>query len=90
MIHATISETKNQLSALLEKVRQGEAVLIYDRDKPFAKIVLAELSDDQQLRKLSAAGKISIATSVKKIHPQPVKIKESLLETLLTERSEGR
>lgn len=38
---ATISETKNQLSALLDFVREGETILILDRKKPIARIVPA-------------------------------------------------
>jgi prevent-host-death family protein len=36
---ASISATKNQLSALLERVRQGETILITDHDRPVAKLV---------------------------------------------------
>lgn len=33
---ATISETKNGLSALLDRVRNGESILITDRSRPVA------------------------------------------------------
>ena len=33
---ATISETKNRLSALLDRVRHGETILITDRERPVA------------------------------------------------------
>jgi prevent-host-death family protein len=35
---ASVSQTKNQLSALLEQVRQGEVLVITDHDRPVAKI----------------------------------------------------
>lgn len=35
---ASISATKNQLSALIERVRQGETILITDHDRPVAKL----------------------------------------------------
>jgi prevent-host-death family protein len=35
---ATISETRNTLSALLDRVRQGESVVITDRSRPIARI----------------------------------------------------
>ena len=38
MEHATISELKNQLSAYLKKVVAGSSVLIFDRNRPIAKI----------------------------------------------------
>lgn len=38
MQKASISETKNNLSRLLDAVRQGESVMIFDRDMPVAVI----------------------------------------------------
>jgi len=38
MIIATISKTKNNLSALLDQVKAGQTVLILDRKRPVAKI----------------------------------------------------
>lgn len=44
---ANISYTKNHLSALLERVREGETVLIVDRKKPIARLEPAgELSSE--------------------------------------------
>ncbi len=36
---ASISVTKNQLSALIEQVRHGETILITDHDRPVARLV---------------------------------------------------
>ena len=41
MRRATITETKNQLSALLDRVRHGETILITDRGHPIARLVPA-------------------------------------------------
>ena len=38
MIRASVSEAKNNLSALLTQVRRGETVLVTHRGKPVAKI----------------------------------------------------
>jgi prevent-host-death family protein len=38
MKRATISETKNSLSALLDHVRHGETVIITDRSRPIARL----------------------------------------------------
>ncbi len=38
MKEASISETKNGLSRLLERVRRGETILITDRDRPVARL----------------------------------------------------
>ncbi len=43
---ATISYTKNHLSALLEQVKRGETVTILDRTKPVARMVPVESSGD--------------------------------------------
>ncbi|RME21268.1 MAG: type II toxin-antitoxin system prevent-host-death family antitoxin, partial [Deltaproteobacteria bacterium] len=39
---ASITQTKNQLSALIEQVKRGETVLILDRGKPVARLVAVE------------------------------------------------
>jgi prevent-host-death family protein len=38
MRKATITETKNSLSALLDRVQHGETVLITDRSRPIARL----------------------------------------------------
>jgi prevent-host-death family protein len=38
MKKATLTETKNNLSALIERVRHGESILILDRGRPVARI----------------------------------------------------
>ena len=48
MIQSTISNTKNHLSELIQKVRSGETVMILDRDTPVAK-VLGVASSQQSL-----------------------------------------
>jgi prevent-host-death family protein len=62
MKRATISEAKNSLSALVDRVRAGESVLIVDRSTPVARIVPVPgpepdgVSDDARLRRLERAG----------------------------------
>lgn len=53
---ATISETKNNLSALLDRVRAGESVVILDRDRPVARIVPVREADDAHLADLERRG----------------------------------
>jgi len=36
---ASISATKNQLSALIEQVRHGETIIITDHDRPVARLI---------------------------------------------------
>lgn len=46
---STISETKNNLSALLDRVRAGETITILDRDRPVARLVPIREADDAYL-----------------------------------------
>jgi prevent-host-death family protein len=41
MKKATITEVKNQLSALIDRVRHGETIVITDRGRPVARLVSA-------------------------------------------------
>ena len=38
MKRASLTETKNRLSALIDEVREGETVLVLDRGRPVARI----------------------------------------------------
>ena len=49
MIEVGIFEAKTQLSALLEKVSQGQEVLITKRGEPIARLVPAQRSDRTQV-----------------------------------------
>ncbi len=42
---ASVSQTKNHLSALLDQVRQGETIVITDHDRPVAKLTAIETMD---------------------------------------------
>ena len=93
---ATISEAKNHLSELLARVKQGETVLILDRDKPVARIVPVEATDrtdDERLADLERRGIIRRAAKPpRKTLPPPIDWPEgdSLLEALLRDREEVR
>ena len=60
---ATISQTKNSLSALLDHVRNGETVLITDRHRPIARLEPAAGTeeagpDEGRVARLERAGVI--------------------------------
>jgi prevent-host-death family protein len=60
---ATISETKNALSALVDRVRHGETVLITDRGRPDARLEPVASGgdagpDEGRLARLERAGVI--------------------------------
>lgn len=55
---ATISQTKNNLSALLDQVKRGTTVLIVDRDRPVARLEPAHSHPqiDERASRLERAG----------------------------------
>ena len=99
MKRATISEAKNQLSALIRRVRRGEEVLILDRDVPVARLVpVAEVGrrdEDQLLADLERRGIVRRPVRppdpglLDRLGPPP-KIRGDILAALLADREEGR
>ncbi len=99
MRRATITETKNQLSALIDRVRHGDTVLIMDRGMPVAQLASA-LSDptgdpEGRLARLERSGVLRRATApppkalILTKPPRP-KRGASALAALLEERRQGR
>jgi prevent-host-death family protein len=94
---ASISEAKNTLSALLDRVRGGETILILDRGTPVAKLTPAdEVPDDDRIARLERAGVIRRGrgrrVSLDEL-AQPLASgakPAGVLEALLEERREGR
>ena len=91
---ATISETKNNLSALLDRVRAGESVVILDRDRPVARIVPVREADDAHLADLERRGLLRRGTLRPEgdlvSGPGPVPSRGGdVLAALLADREEG-
>ncbi len=96
---ATISQTKNQLSALLDRVRHGETILIVDRDGPVARlepVVTAEEGDENgRLARLERAGLLRRGSGsrggeiLKQPPPKAVKGGD-IVQALLSDREDGR
>jgi len=97
MKKASITETKNNLSAMIDGLKAGEAVLILDRGRPVARLEpvsgreesgqdgrLARLIRDGLARPRRTRLSAAIFTS------PPPRAKASVLEALLEERREGR
>ena len=98
MKKASISEAKNHLSALVDRVKGGASVLIVDRGRPVARLepVGATSGDgDERLLGLIRAGVVRPrrATLPKDFFDGPLpkpKRGTSALHALLEERREGR
>jgi prevent-host-death family protein len=94
---ATISEAKNGLSALIDRVRGGESVLILDRGAPVARLEPVSAFEDPtgRLRRLERAGGIKVGQT-----PPPLDLLRtsapslapgaSSVQALLRERGSGR
>lgn len=97
---ATISETKNSLSALLDRVRHGETVLITDRRRPIARIEPVATANDAgpdegRLARLERAGVIRRARrgrldEILRVPPPAPRAGGDVLAALLDERRSGR
>jgi antitoxin (DNA-binding transcriptional repressor) of toxin-antitoxin stability system len=96
---ASISQTKNQLSALLDLVKQGETVLIMDRDRPVARLEpVTPASGEETEARLLELEREGIIRRARRRAPSklllspPPKAKggASALEALLADREEGR
>ncbi len=101
MKKASISETKNRLSALLDRVRNGESVLILDRNRPVARlepVVTGETADPEgRLARLERGGILRRgqppAGRWKRLLDDPLPRPDKggdILKALLAEREEGR
>ena len=94
---ATITQAKNGLSALIDRVRSGESILILDRGVPVARLEpVAGLADATgRLQRLERAGLIRVGEA-----PPPLDLLRmtapelmpgvSAVRTLVEERREGR
>ncbi|MGZ5445093.1 MAG: type II toxin-antitoxin system Phd/YefM family antitoxin [Thermoanaerobaculia bacterium] len=97
---ATISETKNQLSALLDRVRHGESILITDRSQPVARLEPVVSAgdagpDEGRLARLERAGVIRRARhsgleEILRVLPPAPKAGGDIVAAVLEERRSGR
>ena len=99
MKKATITETKNSLSALIDRVRHGETIVITDRGRPVARLVsaLTGAAEDPEgrLARLERRGGLRLATAAPpraRIMKKLTKVRKpsGVLDALLDERREGR
>lgn len=93
---ASISQTKNQLSALIEQVRHGETIVITDRDRPVARLmpITAEESEaaSGDLALLERKGIIRRGRGARFAPARPLRQRQgaSALALLIEEREKER
>ena|SRR5579872_4939634 len=99
MNKASITEAKNNLSALIDRVRAGASILILDRGQPVARLepvgTISGEDDDGRLLRLVRAGVVRPARTdppraLFKDNPPRAEGAASTVELLLQERREGR
>lgn len=97
MKKASITEAKNNLSALIDSVKGGSPVLIVDRGRPVARLepVSGIGSDDDRLARLVREGVVRPARGAApkqlfSTKPPRAKKGASGVRALLDERREGR
>ncbi len=98
MKKASVTETKNNLSAILQQVREGETYVILDRGKPVARLEpltregrgSEERCADLERRGLLRRGRGKVRKELLESAPPQLPAKVSALALLLEERGEGR
>jgi prevent-host-death family protein len=97
MKRATVTEAKNGLSALLDRVKAGETILITDRGVPVARLEPSLTSDDWEahVARLEREGVVRRGKrkpSLEILKQAPIKTigGASVVELLLEERRTGR
>jgi prevent-host-death family protein len=94
---ASITEAKNNLSKLLKRVRQGESILILDRNVPVARLEPlppgSKEADDARFAELERQGLLKRGKGKlpKDFWTRPLpKLKGSLVEAVLKNREEAK
>ncbi len=93
----TITEAKNRLSALIDRVQAGETIVILERGRPVARLepIVAQMDPTGRLARLERAGLIKVGTGAPPIElmrtpPPKLPAGVSVVDALLEERREGR
>lgn len=97
---ASISETRNTLSALIDRVREGESIVITDRSRPVARLEPVIGSGDAsgdagRLARLERAGVVRRSREesldeILRVPPPEAERGGDVLAALLEERRTGR
>jgi prevent-host-death family protein len=94
---ASVTEAKNNLSALIDGLKSGSAVLIVDRGRPVARLEpvagRSQTGEDGRLARLMREGLIQPARTAPPLalfKAQLPATRGSAVEALIVERREGR
>jgi prevent-host-death family protein len=95
---ATLTEAKNQFSALIDLVRHGETILLLDRGTPVARIESVRGESSVELGRLDRLERAGLLARAQTPPPEQVLAEEppraragaSALAALIAEREESR
>jgi prevent-host-death family protein len=94
---ASVTETKNNLSAILQQVREGETYVILDHGKPVARLEPVGVegrAGDERRADLERRGLLRTGRRIRRhlveSAPSPLPKGVSAIELLVDERREGR
>jgi prevent-host-death family protein len=98
MKRASLTETKNNLSALVDQVQHGETILILDRGRPVARLESVQGGEDDPEGRLARLERQGLLRRASAPLPREIVMAEpprpsggaSALEALLGERRDGR
>ena len=98
MKRATLTETKNNLSALVDQVRHGETILILDRGRPVARlesVLEGDSPSEGRLARLERRGIVNRRAAdppdqLLATRPPAPRAGASVVAELLAERRSGR
>ncbi len=98
MKRATLTETKNNLSALVDQVQHGETILILDRGRPVARLESVLGNGDDPEGRLARLERQGLLRRVRVQLPREILMQKpprpfggaSALEALLAERRDDR
>jgi prevent-host-death family protein len=94
---ATITQAKNGLSALIDRVRAGESIVILDRGTPVARLepIVGRGDTEGRLQRLERAGLVRVGVTTPPIDAllkpgPPLAPGSSAVEALIDERRSDR
>jgi prevent-host-death family protein len=94
MRKVNISDLKARLSAHIQLVKDGEEVLVCDRNKPVARIVPCRLADHSQAQRLVARGVLTLPLKKRPASVSwpvpPGNVSDEVMEQVWQEEREGR